>query len=165
MWAMSIPITEIIIRGAIVYGFLLVSLRLSGKRQISQLAPFDFVLLLVLSNAVQNSMNGGDNSLIGGLISAATLMTLNFIISLISYRSRRLAKLIEGSPSIIIHNGRLRESVLARERLSKHDLDSALRAAGCPNLKDVHYAILETSGSVTVIKKSDTNLSTPATDD
>ena len=86
MWNLAIPWWELIVRSAVVYGFLLILLRLTGKRQVGQLAPFDLVLLLVLSNAVQNSMNGGDNSLIGGLISAFVLVGLNYVIGVVTFR-------------------------------------------------------------------------------
>src|SRR6476619_6302549 len=107
MWNLAVPIWELVLRSAIVYGFLLVLLRLTGKRQIGQLAPFDLVLLLVLSNAVQNSMNGGDNSLVGGLVSAITLVGLNYAIGTATFRSKRLEALIEGRPQVVIHNGHI----------------------------------------------------------
>src|SRR4029078_5180238 len=113
MWHMSVPWWEIIVRSLLVYVFLLVILRVTGKRQVGQLAPFDLVLLLVLSNAVQNSMNGGDNSLVGGLISATTLIGLNYLIGLVTYRNKKLEALIEGRPQILIHNGKLFEDIMA----------------------------------------------------
>src|SRR5438874_12250816 len=100
MWNLSLPWWEFIVRGLIVYAFLIVLLRLTGKRQIGQLAPFDLVLLLVLSNAEQNSMNGGDNSLVGGLVSAATLVALNYGIGYATFKSKRLEALIEGRPQV-----------------------------------------------------------------
>jgi len=98
MWTLAIPIWEFVLRGAVVYIFLLVLLRLTGKRQIGQLATFDLVLLLVLSNAVQNSMNGGDSSLVGGLVSALTLVGLNYLVGLATSRSKRIEAFIEGRP-------------------------------------------------------------------
>src|ERR1700709_541142 len=106
MWKMSLVWYEFIIRSVIVYLFLIVLLRVTGKRQVGQLAPFDLVLLLVLSNAVQNSMNGGDNSLVGGLISATTLIGMNWVNGFATYRSKKLEALIEGRPEVLIHNGR-----------------------------------------------------------
>src|SRR5436309_3003216 len=103
MWILAVPWWELIARGVIVYGFLIILLRLSGKRQVGQLAPFDLVLLLILSNAVQNSMNGGDNSVIGGLISATTLVALNFLVGYVTYRSKKLEAIIEGRPQVLIH--------------------------------------------------------------
>jgi len=96
MWNIAVPWWELVVRGAVVYLFLLGLLRITGKRQVGQLAPFDLVLLLVLSNAVQNSMNAGDNSLVGGLISATTLVSINFGVAWLTYRSKRLEALIEG---------------------------------------------------------------------
>jgi len=96
MWHLAVPWWGIVLRAVIVYAFLLGLLRVTGKRQVGQLSPFDLVLLLVLSNAVQNSMNAGDNSLVGGLISAATLVALNHLIGVATYRSKRMERVIEG---------------------------------------------------------------------
>src|SRR6476660_7570131 len=137
MWTLSVPICELVVRSLLVYAFLLLLLRLTGKRQVGQLAPFDLVLLLVLSNAVQNSMNGGDNSLIGGLISAATLIGLKFMIGLATYRRKKLEALIEGRPQILIHNGKLFEDVMARAQLTHHELNAALRREGCSCVMEV----------------------------
>src|SRR5262245_25169613 len=103
MWTIAIPVWEIVVRATIVYVFLVFLLRVTGKRQIGQLAPFDLVLLLVLSNAVQNSMNGGDNSLIGGLVSAGTLVALNYAVGYLIFKSKRLESLVEGRPQVIVH--------------------------------------------------------------
>src|SRR3954447_12803550 len=122
MLNMTVPWWELILRSAIVYGTLIVILRATGKRQVGQLAPFDLVLLLVLSNAVQNSMNGGDNSLVGGLLSAATLIALNLAIGFATFRSKRLEALIEGRPQVLIHNGHLYREVMAKAQLTQHEL-------------------------------------------
>jgi uncharacterized membrane protein YcaP (DUF421 family) len=153
MWNLSVPIWELILRSVLVYVFLLALLRITGKRQVGQLAPFDLVLLLVLSNAVQNSMNGGDNSLIGGLVSAATLVLLNGAISLATYRSKRLEALIEGRPQLLIHNGQLYDQVLKQAKLTRHELHSALRQAGCECVDEVHTAVLENNGSISVVQR------------
>src|SRR5215475_2415410 len=137
MLNLGVPWWELIVRSAVVYGFLLVLLRLTGKRQVGQLAPFDLVLLLVLSNAVQNSMNGGDNSLIGGLISAVTLVLLNFGIGILTFRSKKMESLIEGRPQILIHNGQMFEDVIAKARLTHHELNAALRRGGCACSEEV----------------------------
>src|SRR5215467_13616518 len=126
MLNLAVPVWELILRSVVVYGFLLVLLRLTGKRQVGQLAPFDLVLLLVLSNAVQNSMNGGDNSLVGGLVSAATLVALNVGIGYATFRSKRLEALVEGRPQVIIHNGRVYEDAMKSAKLTHHELTSAL---------------------------------------
>jgi uncharacterized membrane protein YcaP (DUF421 family) len=144
-----------IVRAVVVYAFLLVLLRLTGKRQVGQLAPFDLVLLLVLSNAVQNSMNAGDNSLVGGLLSAATLIALNYLVGVATYRSKKLETIIEGRPQVLIHNGKLFEDVMARALLTHHELNAALRQAGCTCIDDVHAAILENNGSISVVAVKD----------
>ena len=157
MWLLSIPWWELILRGVVVYAFLILILRISGKRQVGQLAPFDLVLLLVLSNAVQNSMNGGDNSLVGGLISATTLIGINYLVGLLTFRSKRLEEIIEGRPIVLIHNGMLFEDVMARAQLTHHELNSALRQAGCDCIAEVHCAILENNGSITVTQRVKTS--------
>src|SRR5205823_14990697 len=123
VFTMAIPWWELIVRSLLVYAFLLVILRVTGKRQVGQLAPFDLVLLLVLSNAVQNSMNGGDNSLIGGLISATSLIALNYAIGYATFRSKRLEAIIEGRPEVLIHNGHLFEDVMRNAQLTHHELE------------------------------------------
>jgi uncharacterized membrane protein YcaP (DUF421 family) len=153
MFNIAVPWWELIIRSMVVYVFLLGLLRITGKRQVGQLAPFDLVLLLVLSNAVQNSMNAGDNSLVGGLISASTLVLLNFAVSLATYRSKKLESLIEGRPQILVHNGKLFEDVVAKNHLTHHELNAALRQAGCSSIEDVHAAILENSGTISVVPR------------
>ena len=154
MWTLSIAWWELIIRSVIVYGFLICLLRITGKRQIGQLAPFDLVLLLVLSNSVQNAMNGGDNSVLAGIISACTLISLNFLMGYLTYRSKKMERWIEGQPEVLVHNGRLFEQTLARAQLTHHELNAALRQAGCCSLAEVHFAILENNGSITVTSRS-----------
>jgi uncharacterized membrane protein YcaP (DUF421 family) len=154
MWIMSLPWWEFILRGIIVYFFLIVLLRLTGKRQIGQMAPFDLVLLLVLSNAVQNAMNGGDNSVIGGMISAISLVATNWVVGLLTYRSKRMEALVEGRPEVLIHNGKLFEKALQHTKITHHELMTALRGAGCATVEEVQGALLETDGTISVIPKS-----------
>ncbi len=153
MLNIAVPWWELVVRSTVVYVFLLGLLRLTGKRQVGQLAPFDLVLLLVLSNAVQNSMNAGDNSLVGGLVSAATLVGLNLIVGLATYRSKTLEAIIEGRPQVLVHNGQLFEDVLARAKMTHHELNAALRQAGCACLEDVSSVILENNGSISVVPR------------
>jgi len=156
MLNMGVPWWELIARSAIVYGFLILILRISGKRQVGQLAPFDLVLLLVLSNAVQNSMNGGDNSLVGGLISATTLIGLNYVLGLATFKSKRLEAIIEGRPQVLIHDGKLFEDVMANAQLTHHELQAALRQGGCTCVQEVQSAILENNGAISVIQRKAT---------
>jgi uncharacterized membrane protein YcaP (DUF421 family) len=154
MFNLAVPWWEFLIRGVVVYVFLILILRLTGKRQVGQLAPFDLVLLLVLSNAVQNSMNAGDNSLVGGLISAATLVLANWAIGYMTFRNKKFEALVEGRPLVLIHHGQLYEKAMARAQITHHELNAAIRQAGvsCPD--DVHSAILENNGAISVIPKS-----------
>jgi uncharacterized membrane protein YcaP (DUF421 family) len=157
MFNMTVQWWELIVRGVVVYLALLLLLRVTGKRQVGQLAPFDLVLLLVLSNAVQNAMNGGDNSLIGGGISAATLIGLNSLLGYVTYRSEKLEALIEGRPQVLIHNGKLYPAVMTSARLTHHELNAALRQAGCASIEDARYAVLENNGSISVVPRAPLN--------
>jgi uncharacterized membrane protein YcaP (DUF421 family) len=154
MWQLSLPWWEFVIRGLIVYGFLIALLRLTGRRQVGQLAPFDLVLLLVLSNAVQNAMNGGDNSVLGGVLSAVTLVAANWLVSYLTYRSKRLQRVVEGRPQLVVHNGHVYRDVMAREKLTQSELDAAIRQAGCGSVHDVHFAVLENNGQISVRVRS-----------
>jgi uncharacterized membrane protein YcaP (DUF421 family) len=151
MLNLSIPWWEFIVRGVVVYLFLLLTLRLTGKRQIGQLAPFDLVLLLVLSNAVQNSMNGGDNSLIGGLVSAITLIVLNQAVGWITYKSKKLSSVIEGHPQILVHNGTVDRALMQKEKITLHELEAAIRQGGGTDLQSVHFAVLENNGTISIL--------------
>lgn len=151
MFSMLVPWWEFMIRGVCVYLFLLVFLRLTGRRQTGQYAPFDLVLLLILSNAVQNSMNAGDNSLIGGLISAATLLGCHALLSHLSYRFARLRKLVNGRPKVLIHQGVVQPGLMMQEQITSEDLSAALRANGCLNAHEVERATIETNGQITVV--------------
>src|SRR5206468_12908342 len=101
MWNIAVPVWELIVRGAVVYVFLLALLRVTGKRQVGQLAPFDLVLLLILSNAVQNAMNGGDNSFTAGALLAAVLVAVNGLVGYATFRSKWLEGLVEGRPKVL----------------------------------------------------------------
>lgn len=150
MFHLGIAWWELVLRALATYVFMIVLLRLTGKRQVGQLAPFDLVLLLVLSNAVQNSINGGDNSLVGGFISAISLVAANYTLGLLTYRSKRIAGLVEGRPQVLVHNGHLYADVMRKEKVTQHELDAALRAAGVACVEHVHFAILENNGQITV---------------
>ena len=153
MWSPSTHLWELVIRAVIVYVFLLALLRLTGKRQVGQLAPFDLVLLLVLSNAVQNSMNAGDNSLTGGLVSATTLVGLNFLVGYLTHRNKRLELLVEGRPEVLVHNGKVYEPTMARVQLTHHELMAAVRQGGCACIDDVRLAVIENNGAISVIPR------------
>jgi uncharacterized membrane protein YcaP (DUF421 family) len=151
MWETSVPWWEFVLRGVIVYVFLLIFLRVTGKRQTGQFAPFDLVLLLILSNAVQNSMNAGDNSLVGGLISALTLIGCHVVLAQLTFRFQRLERLIDGTPHVLVHDGQVNAALMRKELLSVDDLEAALRAGGCLDVHEVARATIETNGQITVV--------------
>ena len=151
MWKLSLPWWEFIVRGVIVYLFLITLLRTTGKRQIGQMSPFDLVLLLVLSNAVQNSMNGGDNSVLAGMILAATLVGANWITGRITLHSKRVSQILKGEPRVLIHNGVINQKALDDEQVSREELMVAIRRAGLGDILDVRSAILENNGGISVI--------------
>ena len=147
----DVSVLEKILRAAAVYLFLLVAFRLSGKRQIGQLTPFDLVVLLVISNIVQNAMIGNDNSVVGGLIGATTVLVLNYIVVELTFRSKRLRRLVEAQPTLLIHDGRVLHANLRSERVTLDDLNAALRRAGVGDPAGVRAAVLEENGSISVI--------------
>jgi len=156
MWFPSILVLEqLVVRSIIVYAFVLLLLRFTGKRQIGQLAPFDLVLLLMLSNAVQNALNGGDTSVVGGLLSATTLVALNSIVAIVTSKSKKAEAIIEGHPLVLIHNGKLYDAMMDRAKLTHHELNAALRQAGCVCVEDVQYAVLENNGAISVVARKD----------
>jgi uncharacterized membrane protein YcaP (DUF421 family) len=155
MWQLSLPWWEFVLRAVIVYGFVLLLLRVTGKRQIGQMSPFDLVLLLVLSNAVQNSMNGGDNTVGGGLILATTLVAFNALVSFVTARNRTAEKWMVGEPEILIYNGKVMKKTLDAEAISMSELQGAMRSTGCDDIKDVHLATLELNGSISIVHAED----------
>jgi uncharacterized membrane protein YcaP (DUF421 family) len=156
LFAPDIPFGEKLIRTAIVYVFLLVGLRLAGKRELSQLNPFDLVVLLLLSNTVQNAIIGNDNSLVGGLVGATTLLLLNGIVVRTLYHYGKLDRL-EGKPDALIRNGRILRHHLERELITVAELEAAARRQGIASLAHVNECRLETGGALTFIQKHPTN--------
>jgi uncharacterized membrane protein YcaP (DUF421 family) len=151
----DLPWWDLVLRGLVVYGGVILLLRVAGKRQVAQLGMSEFVALLLISNAVQNSMNGGDNSLIGGLILAATIVALSAAFQYATFRSRKLEQLIQGRPTLLIHRGRILTDHLKRELLTIRELRTILRKQGIHDLCDVDEAVLESDGFVSVTRKSE----------
>ncbi len=150
---MSIHWWELIVRGLLVYIFLILILRATGKRQIGQMSPFDLVLLMVLSNAVQNSMSGGDNSVTAGLILAVTLVAANWIVGKITTYSKTMESLIDGNPQILFHNGKVYDSTLSSAQITRQELMAAIHKAGYAEMDQIRAAILENDGTISVIPK------------
>ncbi len=152
----GIGIDEKLLRTVVVYGFLLAGLRLAGKRELSQLNPFDLVVLLLLSNTVQNAIIGDDNSLTGGLVGAGALLVLNAVVVRLLYHYHKLDA-IEGKPDTLIRNGRLLRHHLERELITVAELESAARRQGISSLAHVQECRLETGGALTFIQHEPTD--------
>ncbi|RYZ70538.1 MAG: DUF421 domain-containing protein [Lysobacteraceae bacterium] len=151
IFELSMPWWEFVLRALVVYVVLLVLVRMSGKRTVGQFTPFDMILLVLLGTAVQNSLIGKDVSLLGGLILAATLIGLNYLVALLTSRSRRADRLVEGEPVVLARDGRRFDRVLRRELVSPADFDEAMRQKGCAEIGKVKLALLETNGHITII--------------
>ena len=153
MFDMDLPWWEFVARGAMVYLALLVMVRLSGKRTVSQLTPFDLLVVMLLSEAVSNGLSGGDDSVSGGLIIAATLIVLNASIGLLSARSRKMESLLQGEAVLLGRDGVFFDKVMQRNRVGEADIEQALREADCAR-HQMQCAFLEAGGSITVLKRS-----------
>ena len=150
-------LAEIVLRTTVVYVLVLIGLRLTGKREVGQMTPFDLVLLLLLSNSVQNAMTGPDSSLNGGAVAAATLLLLNYAVAQIASKSRRARKLIDGEPRLLVHDGKVLTGNLAKEHMTLDELHRALREHNVFDCKDVALAVLEVDGAVSVLRYDDVN--------
>jgi uncharacterized membrane protein YcaP (DUF421 family) len=159
MFVMSLPLLEKILRPIIVYVFLVISLRLSGKRELVQLNPFDLVVLLTLSNTVQNAIIGDDNSVSGGLIGATSLLLINYLVVRFLYDHSKLEQIVEGHSDVLIEGGKVRAERLKKELITTSQLEAAARKQGFDSLSDVDKCILEPSGTLSFVGKR------PATED
>jgi len=148
-------VLEIVARTTLVYVLVLVGIRLTGKREVGQMTPFDLTLLLLLSNSVQNAMTGPDTSLVGGATAALVLLLLNFLLAELSGVNRRFRKMIQGQPTLLIHNGECITTHMAKEHISMDELNRALREHGVACAGDAALAVLEVDGSISVLKYDD----------
>lgn len=146
---------EIIFRTSIIYLVVLLGVRLSGKREVGQMTPFDLVLLLLISNSVQNAMTGSDTSLIGGIVAALALLLMNYLVAELSGTNRRFRKLVQGQPTLLVHQGNIIAPHMAKERVSMDELERALREHGIGSYHDVALAVLEVDGSISCLKYDD----------
>jgi len=153
MFTLMIPVLEKILRPIIVYFFLVVGLRLAGKRELAQLNPFDLVVLLTLSNTVQNAIIGEDNSVLGGLIGATTLLIVNYLLVHLVHSSHKLEQLIEGDADILIEGGAINYTHLKHEDISIDELKAAAQKNGIDSLDNVLNAVLEPDGVITFALK------------
>ena len=154
MFAFGLPVLEKILRPVIVYVFLIVGLRLAGKRELAQLNTFDLVVLLTLSNTVQNAIIGNDNSLSGGLVGATTLLALNYVVVRFLYAHEKIDKIVEGNTDILIEHGKLNKENLKKELITLAELESAAHRQGFPSLDDIERAAIEAGGTITFVAKT-----------
>ena len=155
MWTINISLLEIALRTVIIYVVVLAGIRLTGKREVGQMATFDLVLLLLISNAVQNAMTGPDTSVAGGLVAAGTLLIFNAIVTRISSSSQGLRTALEGTPTALIRKGELLKNNLKKEHIAQEELEQALREHGVLKIEDVGLAMLEVDGSISVLKNDE----------
>ena len=148
MFALGLPLAEKVLRPVLVYGFLIIGLRLAGKRELAQLNPFDLVVLLTLSNTVQNAIIGEDNSVTGGVIGATTLLLVNYVLVRFVSRHESLERLVEGDPDVLIEDGRIKHDCLTKEAITVFELLGAAHEQGFASLDEIDRAVLEPSGSI-----------------
>jgi uncharacterized membrane protein YcaP (DUF421 family) len=153
MFDMTTPWWEIILRTAVVYVVVLVLLRAAGKRELGQMSPVDLVVILVIANAVQNAMTGGDNSLVGGIVAATTLVAVNTAFSRVGHRVPYLKHLFESQATVLVEGGKLIKRNLERENVEEDELMMAVREHGLEQLDGVEAAYLERDGSISIIPK------------
>src|ERR1700686_4773025 len=153
IFGLGAPVVEKILRPVIVYFFLVVLLRVFGKRELAQLNPFDLVVLLSLSNTVQNAIIGNDNSLTGGLIGAFTLLGVNYIVVRFLFRHRRLDQVFEGKPTVLVEHGHIIKRALCQELLTRAELMTVLHRQGFDTLSEVERCVLEPGGTFYVQRK------------
>ncbi len=153
IFLLGVPVAEKILRPVIVYLFLIIALRLAGKRELAQLNPFDLVVLLTLSNTVQNAIIGDDNSVSGGLIGAATLLVLDYALVRALYNHPKLFQFVEGKPDVLFEDGKVKRNRLKKELITIEELRAAAHRQGFTSLHDVDRVILETGGTLTFVGK------------
>jgi uncharacterized membrane protein YcaP (DUF421 family) len=149
----GVPIVEKIVRPLIVYAFLIVLIRLFGKRELAQLNPYDLIVLLTISNTVQNAIIGNDNSVTGGIIGAVTLMIFNFLVVRFLYRHEKIDRIIEGDQTVLVENGRVIKDALDRELITIPELESVAHRQGFESLQEVQRCILEPGGTLAMFGK------------
>src|SRR5712671_6635891 len=154
LFTLPIPLLEKIIRPIIIYAFLVILLRVFGKRELAQLNPFDLVVLLSLSNTVQNAIIGDDNSVSGGMVGAVTLLVTNYIVVRFLFRHRRLDEVLEGKPSTLIKDGIVRKKEMARELITTSELQTVVRRQGFDGIHEVESCVLEPGGGFIIKPKS-----------
>jgi uncharacterized membrane protein YcaP (DUF421 family) len=150
MFTLSIGVPELILRAMLVYAAIFLLLRIVGKKHVGELAPFDLVVLLILSESVQGALTAGDMSVTAGVVAASALFGTNQLVGYVSSRSKRMERVLEGKPRILVRNGHVCKDVLAHEQITVSELVEALRREGCSSLTKVRYAVLENDGHISI---------------
>lgn len=150
----DISLLEKVLRPIIIYFFLIIGFRLAGKRELAQLNPFDLIVLLTLSNTVQNAIIGPDNSVVGGIVGASTLLAVNYFTVRFLYHHKKIDRLVEGDAVVLIKDGKLLEERLHKELITREELEAAARRQGFKHLREIDYAVLEAGGTLSCIGKS-----------
>lgn len=153
MFVLGVPLLEKILRPVLIYAFLVISLRLSGKRELVQLNPFDLVVLLTLSNTVQNAIIGEDNTVLGGIIGATSLLVTNYLVVRFLYNHRKLDQIVEGRADVLIEDGKVRTQHLRKELITMPQLQAAAHKQGFTSLSEVEQCVLEPGGTLTFLGK------------
>jgi uncharacterized membrane protein YcaP (DUF421 family) len=152
LWIPDVSLVEKVVRSVVVYVFLLAAFRLVGKRQVGQMTPFDLVVLLIISNVVQNALIGNDSSLGGGLVGATTILVVNALVAWLTFRWKPLRRAVEHRPTILVRHGRVLWKNLASERLSLSEFHAALRREGVVTVRGLRYVLLEQDGHLSVLR-------------
>ena len=152
----GVSIAEKILRPILVYLFLIIAFRLGGKRELAQLNPFDLIVLLTISNTVQNAIIGNDNSLLGGLVGAATLLAANWLVVRWTFGHPRIERLVEGTPAVLVEGGVVNLEALSKELVTPEELRAEAHRHGLLSLDDAERVVLETGGTLTFVPKAET---------
>jgi uncharacterized membrane protein YcaP (DUF421 family) len=154
MLDISNPYLMIVARSVIVYFVIIIGIRVFGKKELSQLSIIDLVFILLISNSVQNAMVGSDSSLVGGIIAAASLFTVNFLFKQILFRDKKFSTLLQGNPVMLIHEGKVIEDHLKKEKITLEELQAAVREHGVEKIEDVNLAVLEVDGNISILSEN-----------
>lgn len=155
LFTMTSPWWQFVFRAVVVYIGVMVLVRASGKRAVGQLTPFDLILMILIGNAVQNGMNGGDNSLTAALILSTCLIALNYAVAWLSAHYEPVRRVVEGQPVELARDGHIFRDVLRKQLVSRADFDEAMRQSGCVDLHHIKLALLETNGRITILTNKD----------
>jgi uncharacterized membrane protein YcaP (DUF421 family) len=151
LFHLAVSWQEKVLRALLVYAFLLIAIRAFGRRELGQLTAFDLIVLLTISNILQNAMIGNDNSVTGGFIGAVVLLSANYGVAYLTFRSKRAERMVEGAPKVLILNGKLQRDAVNSELITEQELLSAVRREGLESFQDVKLAISEPNGLISVI--------------